>query len=898
MSLMSNTKLMLGTAIICLVLSAPLSILSTGAVEDAVAENFETYPTDSACADEQCTEAKDDWATSTGSRTYYAWNLTNPGDTDPVYEKVGPFEYDITYHREIVSFDENAGTLTYSESKVYECAEDSATPCDTEVTTTNIPFQPQVVGATGLAISGIMDLTKAGFAVGAINNEMTSFSAGKVTAEWVSNTMAGGYVAYTDGETLDASNASTVIGMNWYNQFDSWFAAANISGMNNMTGYPPTVNYTQSIQGQGAVDFAGSASITDLTYAFDSAMMPTGEDVSLSGMVGVMVLAGHCDAFPIATYDEVMADAGNGFANVGTMQRASIWGYTVMANETLPDINATIANDYAVCWGISGMFSNVFGGGDDDWFMDQSGTAVDASTRLRNYLGVDLDNTVAMNLLFGGDGTDTPLGLLATNENGTSFGVANFIGMDAATAMTTYNLNMSDYVEIANWVGGWLTSQTSLPLILLGGTGTMTAEQFVNITLGGEDPINGGYLEYSLNLGGAWGVAGESQGAPRVSVDAVTAGNLLYGPLGVTTSAGTALFLYGELYGETPPINLQTMQPGDPIPWNEQTIAGIYGIDINAASALRVMLRDIIYSDFVPDLLLDYGSDGPYKTQTVNEWLFGWRDPVSAMIAGDATDMSLGWSKLETNQTYYNSGGLTTGPATTYTICTGHNPDCDKGETILEDGSNELSWRNSTMFTETYGLITVEYLDETTGGFLTGDGDRLDAGGYAITDITCTGTDEVKGIPVDVCSASVNPTETPITAKLTKTYTLVDAMTPALPIYFEADVTMQAEELSGLIIAGSSTSTFYLDMRPEFERNTEPTMDDLQPLFQIVQSSEIEDDDADEMQSKIVTNQNSLTYWTNFDQPTDYIALILYLSAIVCFISFMAALSRSDDDFN
>ena len=139
-----------------------------------------------------------------------------------------------------------------------------------------------------------------------------------------------------------------------------------------------------------------------------------------------------------------------------------------MANETLPDINATIANDIAVCWGIAGMFANVFGGGDDDWFMDQSGTAVDASTRIRNYLGVDLDNMVAMNLLFGGDGTDTPLGLLATNENGTSFGVANFIGMDAATAMTTYNLNMSDYVEIANWVGGWLTSQTSLPLILLG----------------------------------------------------------------------------------------------------------------------------------------------------------------------------------------------------------------------------------------------------------------------------------------------------------------------------------------------------------------------------------------------------------------------------------------------
>ena len=55
-------------------------------------------------------------------------------------------------------------------------------------------------------------------------------------------------------------------------------------------------------------------------------MMPTGEDVSLSGMVGVMVLAGHCDAFPIAAYDEVMADAGNGFANVGTYAKSQYLG--------------------------------------------------------------------------------------------------------------------------------------------------------------------------------------------------------------------------------------------------------------------------------------------------------------------------------------------------------------------------------------------------------------------------------------------------------------------------------------------------------------------------------------------------------------------------------------------
>mgnify|MGYP002879767016 FL=1 len=897
---------MLGAALVCLILSAPMSIISTGAVEDAVEDNFETFPTDNACADDDCTEADSDWATSTGERSYYAWNLTNPGDAEPVYEQVGPFDYDITYTREIIDFNKTAGTLTYSESKVYTCAEDTRTPCDSEVTTTNIPFQPQVVGATGLAISGIMDLTKAGFAAAAINNELTSFSAGKVTAEWVTNTMAGGYVnlpTVTDGETLDSANASIAIGESWYDQFDAFFAATNQSGMNNMPGFPPTVTYTQAIQGQqaqvGAVTFAGNASITDLTYAFDSAVMPTGEDVSLSGMVGVMVLSGHCNAFPTATYDQVMADAGAGFANVGTMQRASIWGYTVMASETMPDVNATIANDFAVCFGIGGMFANVFGGGDADWFSDQSGTAVDASTRLMNYLGVDIDNAVAMNLLFGGQGDATPTGILATNavgdESATAFGVATFIGMDAATAMSTYNLDMAQYGAIATWVGGWLGSQTALPLVLLGGSGTVTAEEFVNITLGGEDPINGGYLTYSLNMGGAWGVLGASAGAPPVSVAPEVAGNLLYGPLGITTRTGSGLFLYGELFGQTPPIDLATMQPGAPMPWDEAAIGAIYGIDANAAAALRSLLRDAIYDDFVPDFLLGLGSDGPYKTQTVNEWLFGWRDPVSAFVAGDITDPTLGWTKLETNQTYYGSGGVSTGPATTYTICTGHNSDCDKGETLLEDGSNELPWHNTEMMMATFGLVGVETLDETTGGFLTGDGDKVDAGGYAITDVVCSGTSKVKNIPVDDCTASVDPTTRPITAKLIKSFSLVDAMTPALPVYFGTEINMQAEQLSGLIIAGDSTSTFYLDMRGPYDRATAPTMDDLQPVFQIVQSSEIEGDDAEAMESSIVTNQNGLTYWTNFDVPTDYIALLLLLGTVSCLILGVIALGNDEE---
>ncbi len=899
--MLSNSKVMLGAALAFLILSAPLSVLSTGAVEDAVDENFATFPTDTACANDDCTEAEEDWATSTGERSYYAWNLTNPGAAEPVYEQVGPFDYDITYTREIIEFNETAGTLQYSESKVYSCAEDTRTPCDSEVTTTNIPFQPQVVGATGLAIDGIMSLTKAGFAAGAINNEMTSFSAGKATADGLAATYGA-----IQSQGADAGTASTMIGVGYYDAFDAFFAASNMSGMNNMQGMGETITYTQAIQGQqqaaGETDlsqmFAGNATITNMSYAFDSAMMPTGEDVSLTGMVGVMVLAGHCNAFPTATYDEVMADAANGFANVGTMQRASIWGFTVMASQTMPDVNATIANDWALCFGVGGTFANTHGGGDDAWF--STPTSVNASTRMMNYLGVDIDNAVAMNLLFGGQGDAVPTGLLATNavgdESASAFGVATFIGMDAATAMTTYGLDMAQYGAIATWVAGWLTSQTALPMVLLGGTGTITAEEYVNVTLGGVDPVGGGYLTYSLNMGGLWGNAGASLGAPAVSVDAATAGNLLYGPLGITTTTGAGLFLYGELFGQTPPVNLQTMAPGAPMTWNETTIGMIYGIDANAAAALRSLLRDAIYGDFVPDFLLGFGSDGPYKTQTVNEWLFGWRDPVSAFVAGDITNMSLGWSKLETNLTYYGSGGLSTGPATTYTICTGHNSDCDKGETILEDGSNELSWHNTEMMIATFGLIGVETLDETTGGFLTGDGDKVDAGGYAITAVTCSGTSEVKGIPVDDCTASVDPTTRPITAKLLKSFTIVDAMTPALPIYFGTEINMQAEQLSGLVIAGDSTSTFYTDMRGEFDRGTAPQMSDLQPLFRIVQSSEIADDDAEDMESSIVTNQKALSYWTNFDVPTDYIALLLYLGALTCLVLGVIALGNEEDD--
>jgi hypothetical protein len=669
----------------------------------------------------------------------------------------------------------------------------------------------------------------------------------------------------------------------YYDAWDAYFAENNLSTFNNMSGAGEEITYTMAVGGPTATAEEVHA-FGNITYALDMAMMPTGEDVSLTSTLGVLAFSGHCDAYATATYTEVMADAANGFANVGTMQRASIWGYMAMANETMPDINTTIARDYAMCFGIGGNFLQA--GGSDMSFLGGNPTAINATARTQ-VLGLsftDDDDATVMNLLMAGHMTDTPTGLLATNADETSFGVANFLAMDAASAMTSFGLSATQYAEVMGWAGGWFTDATSLPMILLGGSGEMTASLFVNTSFGAEDPLNGGYLDNSLNLGGAWAMLGAS-GGEAVNLDPALSGNALYGPLGLTTSSGSAIFLYGELSGMTPPIDFTTMGPGAPMAWNESTIAALYGVDTNAAAAMRALMMGPIYgttsASFVPGYLMSNFGTTPYLTQSFNNWLLGWHDPVNAYLAtGNPMDMSVGWMSLETNETYYGSNGVANGDGTSYTICTGEAGDCDQGETLAEDGSTQLSWRNDAMMAATFGLIMPESLVGTTGGFLTGDGDKVDVSGYAIADVTCDGTDEVKGIPVDVCTATVTATERNIQANLLETYSLLDATPGALPVYFGSDITMKAEEISGLIIAGDSTSTFYLDTRAHGSQASAPTMADLTPVFEIQSTSTIADDDAEVMESSIVQNQDKMTYWTNFDSWIDWVTLLFWLGGI------------------
>ena len=854
---MSPRNMLIAGIVLILLNVAALAPMATNAVPDVVEETFESYSKDAVCANDACTEAEEDWASSTSQRDFYAWDVTNLADVmstgaAPITEKVGPFTYDITTTRTINSYDADAGELTYNSVKSFACAEDSEFSCDTEVTQLNILFQAQVIGATGMAMNGIMDLTKVGFARQMVVQDMNTTQAGTATVANLCTTVV--------------ENASVSIPCHlWANGGQAQLAQSTtgmgIMMMNNDDDLNTTMNSSTAFS-ESSLDNA----MTNTSHPADPNF-----NISLMTPLGSVAFMGL--GAPEMMFADMMADPSNSTV----MARANTYRYVAMADATTPDFYTTFVRDWAMYATVGASFQ-AYGGGSDANLSNND----DLAMRLHNLLGVDMTGVNAVGLMTAGHLTDNPTGVVARNAESTAFGMPEFLGMEAADAMTAYNMTPTQYGAVAGWVAGWATSASSAQLGLLGGVGTMNAAQFVNQTFGGMSPVGDPYLERSLNLGGAWSVL---YGNDPVDLTQEQSGNLLYGPLGITTRNGATLFIYGELAGKTPPIDFATMEPAAPKDWTPETIAEIYQIDTNAATALQALMMGPIYGttsdSFVPDYLMSTFGTSPYLTQSFNNWLLGWHDPVNAFLAtGNPMDMSVGWSSLESNATYFGSGGIANGDGTNYTMCTGEVSTCDKGETLAEDGSTQLSWRSDEMMAATYGLITPESLVGTTGGFLTGNGDKVDVSGYVIANVTRTGESTLKGIPVYDYAATQDAPGRSIQANLMETFSLLDATPGALPVYFSTDITMQAEQLSGLIIAGSSTNTFYLDNREHTNQASQPTMADLDPVFEIQSSSMIADDDAETMESSIVQNQDRMTYWTNFDSWVDYVTLLFWVGGI------------------
>ena len=71
---------------------------------------------------------------------------------------------------------------------------------------------------------------------------------------------------------------------------------------------------------------------------------------------------------------------------------------------------------------------------------------------------------------------------------------------------------------------------------------------------------------------------------------------------------------------------------------------------------LQYYLFNFMYGDFVPNYIEDEFGSKQWTTRSVNEWLFGWHDPLVAYVDGDGPDdYTVGWASLEVNATYYRT---------------------------------------------------------------------------------------------------------------------------------------------------------------------------------------------------------------------------------------------------
>ena len=216
-------KVLIGVGLSALLLNLTLiPLVFTGAVPGAVEDKFATFPLDSICGEDgDCNTIEESWAISTSTRDYYAWDLTNSNEVledqaVPKYEKKGPYTYEITSEKTLLEHDKDKGELTYNVVSSFECSPNSHNSCSEELTQLNIQFRPQVIGATGVALNGIMDSTKIGFASGMMNQDLNTTQAGIATSKFIAtmtNTVGGagfGSYGYTALVAAEAAGEASV----------------------------------------------------------------------------------------------------------------------------------------------------------------------------------------------------------------------------------------------------------------------------------------------------------------------------------------------------------------------------------------------------------------------------------------------------------------------------------------------------------------------------------------------------------------------------------------------------------------------------------------------------------------------------------------------------------------
>ena len=866
----NNGNIALGVGVILLLLNVGVGVSGVldgvieGNVETAVKDGYDGLDDDG--NQDYTADFDDEWMNASSTKAYYANSISNleevlAGTSTPTYERVGPFIYYENTTREVIEYDYDEGSITYSGYETFEWCEDctwegeKSVSGDTVVNQINILWNTQRIGGMGSGIEYGEIFAKAMFAAQMIEFDLSN----RAPSMWASDDIAAMASAAGGGKF---GNMSAELAM-------------------------ATAAYS---------DPTGQTNLWTITDDHDLAPIKTAFYTANDGYGNCIALT--CDIGPV-----LIAGMGAPSETV-TPTRAALLGYSNWTSA--PEDTA------ALDWAIYSMAASKFvehGGGADinsqtpqlkERLNEVSGLLIPDPGTLDNLL---FNESVGLLTTFEVGGIPLPgmvVGLLLPLQSGDYFG-----------AMTTYNLDLlkiaslADYVE--PWVGLGLTGEpTEFELILTGSTGTMVSNEWWLTAFGDYDPLGGTYIPIGLNRDGFAGMA---------DLTMEKSDFILNDPVIGLKSSFPGQFMYGELSGMSLPDS-----EGVAHTWDDAYVANLYGISEQEASALRDWVSNFYFDTVMPVLLNFVTGNTPYYSMPISNWLYGWDDAVSAYfgfwswnsLETNATyygsdGISTGdWSvyKMSTRgdtlgqrmaQGYINSDGdgMCDYDYDSNGDFIGYDIPCEDGQ--VYGMTEHLTWRAPHREEAASGLLSAHAGNDDTSlmgtvGSLASPNEpfNLNVAGYAIATSEVGSTTNYKGIEMVDHTVKLDPSNAQIQGKLIGSTSYVDVIPGALPVYLEADIDLKVEPITTAIMYGKVKVTFHLDTRgpgnlnPDLSDNSTESM----PVFEIHTFSEIGDDDADSFKASVTDNMGTFG-WTNFGgeagAPLSYVHMAiaaLYVASI------------------
>ena len=847
-----------------------------GTVADTVAGSYDGLDDDG--NQDYTADFDDDWINASSEKAYFGNSITNleeilaDATVEPTYEMLGPFIYYENTTREVIEFDYDEGSITYSGYETFEWCEDctwadddgvehDSLSGDTVVNQINILWNTQRIAGMGSGIEYGEIFAKAMFAAQMIEFDLSN----RAPSIWASDDI---------GAMADAAGGGKFGNMSVEEQvlLGSYAASLSQSGLD---GSMSTGDYD-------------AAAIKSIFY---NANDGSGNCIAITCDIGPVLIAGMG-----APSDTV------------TATRAALYGYS---------------GDFAthMDWAVYSLAASKFvekGGGAEvnnqtpqlkERFAEVSGLTISDPATLDNLL---FNESVGMLTSFEISGIPLPgmvVGLLLPLQSADYFG-----------AMTTYNVGLitiaalADYVE--PWVGLGLTgAPTEFELILAGGQGTMASNDWWLTAFGDYDPLGGIYIPIGLNRDGFAGMAELTQEQSDF---------ILNDPEIGLKSSFPGPFMYGELSG----LSLPDAEGVQHV-WDDAYVANLYGITEDAAHALRDWVANFYFDTVMPVLLNFVTGNTPYYSMPISNWLYGWDDAVSAYFG------FFSWNSLETNATYYGSDGISTGDWSVFKMSTkgdtlgqrmaqgyinsdgnglcdfdydangafiGYDLPCEDGQ--VYGMTEHLTWRAPHREEGASGLLTAHAGNSDTSlmgtaGSLASPNDpfSFNVAGYAIATSEVGSKTTYKGIDMVEHTVTVDPANTQIQGKLIGSSTYVDVIPGALPVYLEADIDLKVEPVTTALMYAKVKVTFHLDTRgpgfldPDLSESSTESM----PVFEIHVFSEIDDESASNFTGQVSDNLGPMG-WTNFGGTAGTALTAVHTVVALMYVTSIASLAYGLSD--